>query len=71
VLEAGQRRGVGELRERRDGAAVEAALRALEDGARGTENLMPLLLDAVRSMATLGEISDTLRRTWGTWAPRG
>ncbi|HEU5437850.1 MAG TPA: methylmalonyl-CoA mutase family protein, partial [Ktedonobacterales bacterium] len=53
------------LRERRDNAAVGASLTALEAAARGSENLLPRILGAVESEATLGEISDTLRRVFG------
>ena len=53
------------LRQRRDNAAVTAALSALEDGARGADNLLPHILAAVEVYATLGEISDTLRRVFG------
>ncbi len=56
---------VRELRERRDNATVGSALAALEAAARGTENLMPRILAAVEVSATLGEISDTLRRVFG------
>ncbi|HEX6778444.1 MAG TPA: methylmalonyl-CoA mutase family protein, partial [Ktedonobacterales bacterium] len=53
------------LRERRDNAAVTAALTTLEDAARGSTNLLPRILAAVEAWATLGEISDTLRRVFG------
>ncbi|HEU5198700.1 MAG TPA: methylmalonyl-CoA mutase family protein [Ktedonobacterales bacterium] len=53
------------LRERRDNLAVTAALSALEDAARGSANLLPRILAAVEVWATLGEISDTLRRVFG------
>jgi methylmalonyl-CoA mutase N-terminal domain/subunit len=53
------------LRERRDNAAVAAALAELEKAARGTDNLMPRILRAVEAYATLGEISDTMRRVFG------
>jgi methylmalonyl-CoA mutase N-terminal domain/subunit len=53
------------LRDRRDNPAVTAALAALEAAARGTANLLPRILTAVESYATLGEISDTLRRVFG------
>ena len=53
------------LRERRDNAAVGSALSALEEAARGTANLLPRILAAVESYATLGEISDTMRRVFG------
>jgi methylmalonyl-CoA mutase, N-terminal domain len=53
------------LRERRDNAAVTAALASLEDAARGNDNLMPRILAAVEAYATLGEIADMLRRVFG------
>jgi methylmalonyl-CoA mutase, N-terminal domain len=71
ALEAEQKVSVGEVRRARDGARVEAALAALAEGARGDANLVPLLLEGGRAMATLGEMSDTLREAWGTWSPGG
>jgi methylmalonyl-CoA mutase N-terminal domain/subunit len=56
---------VAALRERRDNAAVGAALAALESAARGSENLLPRILASVETLSTLGEISDTLRRVFG------
>jgi methylmalonyl-CoA mutase N-terminal domain/subunit len=53
------------LRDRRDNAAVTSALTALEAAARGSENVMPRILAAVEAYATLGEISDTMRRVFG------
>jgi methylmalonyl-CoA mutase, N-terminal domain len=41
----------------------------MTDAARGEAILMPRILEAVRAMATLGEISDTLREAWGTFKP--
>jgi methylmalonyl-CoA mutase, N-terminal domain len=56
------------LRERRDPAVVEASLARLKEGAaREDDNLMPLLIEASRAYATLGEMCDALRETWGTW----
>ena len=55
------------LRAERDGAAADAAMAALEAGARGTENLVPLIVAAVEARATLGEISHALRRAWGEY----
>jgi methylmalonyl-CoA mutase, N-terminal domain len=57
------------LRSGRDMTAVEASLTRLEESARGNENLMPVILDAVRAYATLGEICGTLRKTWGEYTP--
>ncbi len=56
-----------DLRARRDTGAVEKALAALEQGARGTANLMPLLVDACRVRATQGEIVERLKRVFGTY----
>ncbi len=64
----GERRQVASLqriRAERDPAQWEATLRRLEDAARGTDNLMPPLIEAVKAYATVGEISDRLRATWG------
>jgi methylmalonyl-CoA mutase N-terminal domain/subunit len=69
ALEAAQRLRVAETRATRDLAETHAALAALSDAAKGTDNLMPRLLTAVKSGATLGEISDTLRGCWGTFVP--
>jgi len=56
---------LADLRQRRDNARVQQALAALERGAAGTENLLPLIVSAVDAYATLGEISDTMRRVFG------
>jgi methylmalonyl-CoA mutase N-terminal domain/subunit len=55
------------LRARRDGAKAQAALIEVERRARGAENLMPAILAAVEAYATVGEISDTLRRVFGEY----
>jgi methylmalonyl-CoA mutase N-terminal domain/subunit len=55
------------LRARRDNGNVQKTLDALRRAAEGTENTMPLLLDAVRAYATLGEICDALRGVFGTY----
>jgi methylmalonyl-CoA mutase, N-terminal domain len=68
ALEQKQVGRVQALRARRDSAAVEAALTRLKEAAAAEgENLMPLLIDASRAYATLGEMCDALRETWGTW----
>src|SRR6266702_3399920 len=53
------------LRQRRDNERVQQTLTALEKGAAGTENLLPLIIDAVEVYATLGEISDAMRHVFG------
>ena len=54
-------------RARRDSSAARAAIERLGQAARGTEPLMPLIIEAVRARATLGEISNALRAVWGTY----
>jgi methylmalonyl-CoA mutase N-terminal domain/subunit len=58
---------IAAVKESRDGARVQRALAALETAAKGTDNLMPFILEAVRSYATLGEISDVLRLVFGEY----
>jgi len=53
------------LRQQRDNVQVQQALVALERGAAASENLMPLIVSAVEAYATLGEISDAMRRVFG------
>jgi methylmalonyl-CoA mutase N-terminal domain/subunit len=55
------------LRATRDHARVQACLDALKEGARTTANTMPLLIDAVRAYATVGEMCDALREVWGEY----
>jgi methylmalonyl-CoA mutase N-terminal domain/subunit len=57
------------LRADRDGFAMVKSLYALERAARGTDNLMPFILDAVKAYATLGEICDVLRKVFGEYRP--
>ena len=70
-LETRQRARVAATRARRDGAAVARALGAVAQAGGGTGPLMPPIIEAVRARATLGEISDELRRIWGTYRPAG
>ena len=60
---------LGELRSSRDQRAVEAALADVEETARGTGNLLPPMREALRLHATLGEVSDALRRVFGEYRP--
>jgi methylmalonyl-CoA mutase N-terminal domain/subunit len=57
------------VRAERDGAAAASALHRLNEAARGDENLMPSILEAVRAYATLGEICGQLRGAWGEYRP--
>ena len=58
---------VARVRARRDGAAVQAALARLRDGAAGPGNLMEALLDAARARASEGEIVSALQDVWGRY----
>src|SRR5487761_296773 len=64
---AEQRRKLAELRKRRDDARVHATLKALTGAAATDANLMPFLLECVRSYATLGEMCGVLRQVFGTY----
>ena len=66
-IERSQVARVKALRARRDAPKVQAALSEIERRARGTENLMPAILAAIESYATVGEISDALRKPFGEY----
>ncbi|HEV8437318.1 MAG TPA: methylmalonyl-CoA mutase family protein [Methylomirabilota bacterium] len=57
------------LRRTRDRDAVERSLEAVDRAARGTDNVLPPILQAVGAQVTLGEICDTLRRIFGVHQP--
>jgi methylmalonyl-CoA mutase, N-terminal domain len=67
--EARQAERLADLRRRRDRDRADRALDALEAAARGTDNLLPRLLDAVRADVTLGEIGTRLRAVFGVHRP--
>jgi len=72
ALEKEQVASVKKVREKRDAAKVKQALSALHDASAATSretHLMPLIVDAVRARATVGEISETLAATWGLYRP--
>jgi methylmalonyl-CoA mutase, N-terminal domain len=58
-----------ELRDSRDSAAVEKALANLEKAAEGKDNLLYPMKEALGNLATLGEVSDTLREVFGQYRP--
>lgn len=58
-----------EYKANRDQAKVQAALATVADAARGSQNLLYPMKDALRADATLGEISDALRDVFGTFQP--
>jgi methylmalonyl-CoA mutase N-terminal domain/subunit len=63
--ESARRERLAALRRRRDAKAVDAALLRVDEAARTGANLMPPILTAVESQATLGEIADRLRAVFG------
>ncbi|MGH7556071.1 MAG: acyl-CoA mutase large subunit family protein [Longimicrobiales bacterium] len=67
ALEAEQKRGLADLRRRRDDVAVTRALENVRAAAGRSDNLLPALVEAVKARATLGEISDLLRAEWGVY----
>ncbi len=71
ALELTQRARLAGTRSRRDAPAVERALVAVRAAARGSDNLMVPIIEAVKALATLGEISDVLRVEWGIYKQGG
>nr|WP_054258193.1 methylmalonyl-CoA mutase family protein [Propionispora sp. 2/2-37] len=64
----GQKAKLAKLRNSRDNKAVEAKLAALEKACQDSDvNLMPVILDAVRAYATLGEICNVMRKVFGEY----
>jgi methylmalonyl-CoA mutase, N-terminal domain len=59
---------VAKVRAERDGHRLASALERLQAAAATDENLVPLIMDAVRADATVGEVSQTLQAVWGTYA---
>jgi methylmalonyl-CoA mutase, N-terminal domain len=66
-IERAQVERLGKLRARRDSGRVAAALKAVEDTARTDRNLLPAIFEAVKAYATVGEISDALRKVFGEY----
>jgi methylmalonyl-CoA mutase, N-terminal domain len=62
---------IQKVKAERNGRAVAAALAKVEAAARGTDNMMPPVLEAVKAYATLGEISDVFRKVWGQYREGG
>jgi methylmalonyl-CoA mutase, N-terminal domain len=66
-LESKQVERVRAMRARRDVSSWQTALRAVEDAARSGANVMPRILQAVEACATVGEISDSMRKVFGEY----
>ncbi|MEN6571732.1 MAG: methylmalonyl-CoA mutase family protein [Anaerolineaceae bacterium] len=69
AIELGQKARLAELRRNRDQAKANELLGVLDTAARGSENLMPLLVTCVENDLTLGEICGVLRKVWGEYQP--
>ena len=72
ALEKAQLKNVKALRKKRDAAAFTRALKSLGEASSaksGQLHVMPLIIDAVRARATVGEISETLAANWGYYRP--
>ncbi len=64
-----QMEGLEKLKSERDNSKVKGVLGDLKKAAQGKDNLMPVILEAVKAYATLGEICDELRDVFGEYQP--
>jgi methylmalonyl-CoA mutase N-terminal domain/subunit len=71
AIEKAQVERLTQLRKDRDKESISASLARLKSAAQGDENLMPVILDAVKSYATIGEICNVLREVFGEYKYRG
>ncbi|MEE9599672.1 MAG: methylmalonyl-CoA mutase family protein, partial [Anaerolineales bacterium] len=71
TLEKEQKKRLAQIRKGRDHKRVESLLEGLMEAARGTQNLMPLIIECVEGDVTLGEITGALRDVWGEYLPQG
>jgi methylmalonyl-CoA mutase N-terminal domain/subunit len=69
-IEQDQRARLADLRSRRDQAAVDAAIEAIKKAAAGEENVLYPMKDALRALATVGEVCNALRDVWGVYTPQ-
>ena len=70
TIEIQQAENLKKLRSTRDNKKVGNILSKMKDVAEKDENLMPHIIDAVKSYATLGEISNTFREVFGIYRPK-
>jgi len=66
-VESYQKQKLDKVRGQRDSKKVRNSLEGLKEAAQGTENLMPYIIEAVKSYVTLGEIADALREVFGEY----
>ena len=69
AIEAGQKAKLASLRQRRDATKVAELMVCLEAASHSNANLMPLFVECVENLMTLGEICGVLRKTWGEYQP--
>jgi methylmalonyl-CoA mutase N-terminal domain/subunit len=67
AVENKQVRALKKLRRERDNGKVQAGLARLREAARGTENLLPFILEAVEAYATVGEVTRALQDVFGEY----
>ncbi|HEX6055408.1 MAG TPA: methylmalonyl-CoA mutase family protein [Intrasporangium sp.] len=68
-IELDQRQRLQQLRTQRDNDAVKAALAELQEAARGTDNVLYPMKQALQARATGGEVAHALREVWGVYQP--
>jgi methylmalonyl-CoA mutase N-terminal domain/subunit len=66
-VEKNQVRALKRLKKNRDNGSLDATLKRLKNAARGTDNLMPLILEAVEKYATIGEVTCVLKDVFGEY----
>jgi methylmalonyl-CoA mutase N-terminal domain/subunit len=71
AIEQAQVESLAQLKRDRDNKKVDSSLTRLRKAAQGDENLMPIILEAVKQYATLGEICNILRAEFGEYKDRG
>jgi methylmalonyl-CoA mutase N-terminal domain/subunit len=69
AIEEQQAERLAKLRADRDGAEVDRLLSELGEAARGSDNVLYPMREALRARATVGEVCDALRSVWGTYTP--
>ncbi len=66
-MEKRQRENLKKLRAERDNAKVQNILSELKKAAQGSTNMMPILVDAAKAYATVGEMINTLKEVYGEY----
>jgi methylmalonyl-CoA mutase N-terminal domain/subunit len=70
AIERAQAERLARLRSRRDQNAVDQTLDQLRKAAAGSDNVLYPMKEALRALATVGEVCDALRDVWGRYLPR-